>query len=159
MSSEEHFLSTNASVRKNAPMARGLLDYFPRACAAVAELSYRATQQHHPDKPMHWDKSKSTDHADCIVRHLVDRGRFDTDGVRHATKVAWRGLALLETEIEEAEKAERAPPSIDTFIVLKRLARPARRYRSRWTPIQVALLGVILGMLPVAAGLACAVVR
>lgn len=93
-------LPTDAAARKNAPMARGLLDYFPLACAAVAELSRIGNEQHNPGQPMHWNRTKSTDHADCIVRHLVDRGTIDTDGVRHAAKVAWRALALLQTELE-----------------------------------------------------------
>jgi hypothetical protein len=94
-------LPTDAKARKNAPMARGLLDYFPRACAAVAELSRIGNEQHNPGQPMHWAREKSTDHADCIVRHLVDRGTLDSDGQRHSTKVAWRALALLQTELEE----------------------------------------------------------
>jgi hypothetical protein len=49
---------------------------------------------------MHWAREKSTDHADCIVRHLIERGQVDTDGVRHSAKAAWRALAMLQTEIE-----------------------------------------------------------
>lgn len=98
-------LPTDAKARKDAPIARGVLDYFPNALAAVAELSRIGNEQHNPGQPMHWAKHKSTDHADCIVRHLIDRGTVDTDGVRHATKVAWRALALLQTELEaETEK-------------------------------------------------------
>lgn len=81
-------------------MARGLLDYFPDACAAVANVSFVGNEQHNPGQEMHWAKEKSTDHADCIVRHLVDRGLIDDDGLRHSAKVAWRALALLQTEIE-----------------------------------------------------------
>lgn len=98
-------LATDAKARKDAPIARGVLDYFPNALAAVAELSRIGNEQHNPGQPMHWAKEKSTDHADCIVRHLIDRGMIDTDGVRHATKVAWRALALLQTELEAADKA------------------------------------------------------
>jgi hypothetical protein len=87
--------------RKDIPMARGLLDYFPNALAAVAELSRAGNNQHNPGEPMHWSRNKSTDHADCLVRHLVDRGKYDTDGSRHSTKVAWRALALLQIELEE----------------------------------------------------------
>lgn len=93
-------LPVDAAARKNAPMARGLLDYFPNALALVAELSRIGNEQHNPGEPMHWAKEKSTDEADCIIRHLVDRGKLDTDGVRHSTKVAWRALALLQREIE-----------------------------------------------------------
>lgn len=98
-------LAGDAAARKNVPMARGLLDYFPNACAAVAELSRVGNKQHNPGEPMHWARDKSTDHADCIVRHLLDRGTIDTDGQRHSTKIAWRALALLQTELEEAGEA------------------------------------------------------
>ncbi len=94
-------LPMDAGLRKEIPMCRGMLDYFPDACAAVANLSHVGNEQHNPGEPLHWAREKSTDHADCIVRHLVERGTIDTDGIRHSTKVAWRALALLQTEIEE----------------------------------------------------------
>lgn len=99
-------LPTDAKARKNAPMARGVLDYFPDALAAVAELSRIGNEQHNPGQPMHWAKEKSTDHADCILRHLVDRGKPDTDGVGHSVKVAWRALAMLQIELEAAVKKD-----------------------------------------------------
>lgn len=92
-------LPEEPAARKAVPLARGLLDYFPNALAAVAELSRIGNEQHNKGQEMHWAKDKSTDHADCILRHLVDRGTIDTDTVRHSTKVAWRALALLETEL------------------------------------------------------------
>lgn len=94
-------LPKNAQDRKNTPMATGCLDYFPDALADVARLSKVGNDQHNPGQPLHWAKEKSTDHADCLVRHLVERGTYDTDGVRHSAKVAWRALALLQREIEE----------------------------------------------------------
>lgn len=93
----------DAAARKASPMAAGLLDYFPDACAAVAGLSKIGNDQHNPGQPLHWARSKSTDEADCILRHMVDRGTVDNDGVRHSTKVAWRALAMLQKEIEQAE--------------------------------------------------------
>lgn len=94
-----------AQLRKNQPVARGVLDYFPDALLAVAELSRIGNEQHNPGQPMHWAREKSTDHADCIIRHLIDRGTNDTDGVGHTVKVAWRALALLQTELEAADSA------------------------------------------------------
>lgn len=96
-------LPSDAKARKNAPIARGVLDYFPDALFAVADLSRIGNEQHNPGQPMHWAKEKSTDHADCIIRHLADRGKLDDDGVRHSAKVAWRALALLQIEIEESQ--------------------------------------------------------
>lgn len=86
--------------RKNVPMARGLLDYFPGALAAVAEVSHLASVQHNHGDDMHWERGKSSDHADCIMRHLADRGTLDNDNIRHSAKVAWRALALLQEELE-----------------------------------------------------------
>lgn len=98
-------LPTDSIKRKTIPITTGLLDYFPLAVAEVANASYNGNLQHHADKPLHWDKTKSTDHADCIARHLIDRGKFDTDGVRHSAKLAWRALALLQLELD-AEQNE-----------------------------------------------------
>jgi hypothetical protein len=94
-------LPMDAAKRKAIPLATGLIDYFPDALAAVAELSLIGGQQHNPGKPLFWDRSKSTDHGDCLMRHFLDRGTLDTDGVRHSAKVAWRALALLQTELEK----------------------------------------------------------
>lgn len=90
-----------ASERKKYPVATGFIDYFPDAIVAIAHISYRGNQQHNPDKPLHWDRSKSADEDDTIMRHFLQRGTLDTDGVRHTAKLAWRAMALLQKEIEE----------------------------------------------------------
>lgn len=97
-------LPTTVDARKGMPIATGVLDYFPRAMAAVARCSKAGNDQHNPGQPLHWDKTKSDDHADCLVRHLIDRGTLDSDGVQHSAKVAWRALAILELELELATK-------------------------------------------------------
>lgn len=104
-----------AQQRKSRPIATGVLDYFPDALLAVAETSKVGNDQHNPGQPLHWSKDKSSDHADALLRHLIDRGTRDSDGIRHSAKVAWRALALLQVEIEaeerqEAERALRATP-------------------------------------------------
>lgn len=93
-------LPTSALARKELPLTTGLLDYFPAALIAVAGLSRIGNEQHNPGQPMHWARGKSGDEADALLRHLVDRGAIDTDGIRHSTKVAWRALALLQKELE-----------------------------------------------------------
>jgi Domain of unknown function (DUF5664) len=93
-------LPTDPQARKAIPIATGCLDYFPDALAEVAALSRLANEQHNPGEPMHWARGKSTDHADCIIRHLIDRGTVDEDKIRHSAKLAWRALALLQEEIE-----------------------------------------------------------
>jgi hypothetical protein len=95
-------LPTKAEERKAIPLATGLLDYFTAALAEVARVSKAGNDQHNPGQPLHWARSKSQDHADCILRHLAERGTIDTDGMRHSAKMAWRALALLQTELEAA---------------------------------------------------------
>ncbi len=82
-------------------MCTGVLDYFPLALAEIARVSKAGNDQHNPGQPLHWAREKSTDHADCIMRHLSERGTIDSDNQRHSAKMAWRALALLQTELEE----------------------------------------------------------
>ena len=89
--------------RKKCPVGTGVLDYFPDALAEVARVSWEGNQQHHQNKPLHWDRSKSADEADALIRHFVERGTRDTDGMRHSAKMAWRALALLQKEIEQEQ--------------------------------------------------------
>ena len=97
-------LPEEAKERKKYPIATGFLEYFPDAVVAISNVSWRGGQQHHPEKPLHWDRNKSTDEADTMMRHFMQRGTLDTDGVRHMAKCAWRCLALLQKEIEAEKK-------------------------------------------------------
>jgi len=93
-------MTTDVQQRKNTPIFSGFIKYFPDAIAEVAHLSWVANEQHNPGEPMHWDRSKSSDEHDALVRHLVEAGTIDTDGMRHSSKVAWRAMAALQKEIE-----------------------------------------------------------
>ena len=95
----------NSQKRKNSPPFSGVLMYFPDAIMAIAAHSFKCNQKHNPGEPMHWAKEKSHDHADCIARHLIDIGPTwdakdpEVDSL-HATALAWRALALLQTVLE-----------------------------------------------------------
>lgn len=93
-------MPTDAAARKAVPIATGVIDYFPDAIAAVAAVSKVGGEQHNPGRPLFWDRTKSGDESDALMRHFLERGRLDTDGQRHSAKVAWRALALLQKEIE-----------------------------------------------------------
>lgn len=89
--------------RKEIPLYRGLVKYFPDALEAVAHTSFVGNEQHHPGSELHWDKPKSADHPDALLRHMADHAsgtELDDDGIPHLYKVAWRALAWLQTEIE-----------------------------------------------------------
>lgn len=98
-------MTENKNNRKDKPLFSGCLMYFPDALLAVAEHSKRGNDKHNPGQPLHWAKEKSSDHADCIARHLVDIGP-DWAGMDpetqslHAQALAWRALALLQTVLD-----------------------------------------------------------
>jgi hypothetical protein len=98
-------LPKDYDARKAIPIATGVLDYFPDALAEVAKCSVVGNEQHSPGEPLHWARGKSMDQANTLIRHFLERGETDSDGVRHSAKVAWRALALLQLEIEAAQAA------------------------------------------------------
>ncbi len=100
-------LPTDSAERKKYPVGTGLLDYFPDACAEVAFVSWHGNEKHNPGEPLHWARGKSMDHADCILRHFIERGGFDGP-IRHTAALAWRAMALLQEELE-AEKGLSMP--------------------------------------------------
>src|SRR5690348_14601710 len=96
-------LPEDSATRKGIPLATGVLDYFPAALAEVARVSKSGNDKHNPGEPLHWARGKSTDQADAIGRHLLERGGFDPEsGLRHSAMLAWRALALLQLELEAA---------------------------------------------------------
>ena len=94
-------INDEAQKRKDIPVFSGVLKYFPNAIKEVSKCSKVGNDQHHPDKPLHWDMDKSKDEYDALTRHLIDHtiDPVDTDGILHLTKVAWRALAGLERHL------------------------------------------------------------
>jgi hypothetical protein len=93
----------DAPGRKRRPVASGVMDYFPDALVAIAEVSWAGNEQHNPGQELHWARGKSTDEADALIRHFLQRGQLDSDGLRHSAKMVWRALALLQKEIEASK--------------------------------------------------------
>lgn len=81
----------DAAERKKYPVYSGFVKYFPDAIAMVSRISFDGNEQHNPGTPIHWDRSKSGDELDALVRHIID-GEWDA--------VAWRALAHLQKQIE-----------------------------------------------------------
>jgi hypothetical protein len=110
--------------RKQYPLYTGLLKYFPDALMEVAHNSFVGNEKHNPGEPLHWSKEKSNDHEDAQMRHAADRAKgiiFDTDGVRHKTKIAWRALAALQTEIDNEKELREEATHTSTQEVLKEI--------------------------------------
>lgn len=106
-------LSNDAKTRKTYPIGTGVLDYFPDALIEIAHVSYVGNEQHNPGEPLHWAKEKSTDEADCLIRHFLQRGTYDSDGTRHSAKMAWRALALLQRELDKEKASEPKPGGVN----------------------------------------------
>lgn len=108
-----HYIPQDDATRKLAPLHRGVLGYFPAALFAIAQHSMESDMKHNPDNTdgPHWARKKSPDHADCIVRHLIDAGAPGTpDRKYHLRALAWRALAMLQEECE----AEGALPGVSS---------------------------------------------
>ena len=101
-------LPTDPAERKKIPLA-ALFNYFDLAFIEVAKVIYAGNAQHNPGSTtMVWHRSKATDQDECLLRHFIERGTRDTDGLRHSAKVVWRALAALQLEMEAALQL---PPS------------------------------------------------
>tara|TARA_R100001463_G_scaffold38673_5_gene82952 strand:- start:1353 stop:1631 length:279 start_codon:yes stop_codon:yes gene_type:complete len=88
-------LPTNAEERKAIPIYTGFVKYFPDAMAAVAKISLKGGIQHgQTPETLHWDRSKSGDELDAMMRHVIDEDW---------AQVAWRAMANLQKQIEEEQ--------------------------------------------------------
>lgn len=93
---EADILPEDAQARKDIPVYSGFITYFPDAIVAVSKLSLAGGLQHGQTREtLHWDRSKSTDHKDALMRHLIEEDW---------TAVAWRALAQLQKSIEDERK-------------------------------------------------------
>lgn len=112
-------LPTDSAERKEYPMLSGCLKYFPAALAGIARISKLGNDKHNPGQPLHHARGKSTDHGDCIIRHLTDtedllaaqaRGALVTQEqiLTEVNQLAWRVLAYSQ-ELHEKFGSPLAP--------------------------------------------------
>lgn len=89
--------------RKSIPVYSGCINYFPDALKEVSKCSLAGQKQHNQGDKLYWDKDKSNDNTDALLRHLIDHetNPVDDDGVLHLAKVAWRGLAVLQIYLDK----------------------------------------------------------
>lgn len=98
-----------------APVWQGLIDYFPRACMAVSEISGFGAAKYA------WKGWESVPdgvarYSNAGFRHAFKEaieGPFDKDsGLLHKAHFAWNALAALELYMRERENGhERVPAS------------------------------------------------
>ncbi len=113
-------LPTDSNERKNYPLFRGALRYFPAALAGLSKTSKLGNDKHNLGEEMHHARGKSGDHGDCILRHLVDvedllasysrrEGSITPEEIlNEVNQMAWRALAYSQ-ELHERFGAPLAP--------------------------------------------------
>jgi hypothetical protein len=116
-------LPTDSEERKNIPMLRGCVRYFPAALMGVAKVSDAGNKKHNPGEELHHARGKSMDHGDCIIRHLMDvqdwvaaaerspiqREIFAGMLMAEVDQLCWRALALSQELHERFGGAPLAP--------------------------------------------------
>jgi len=91
-------LPSDAQERKAIPVYTGFIKYFPDAIVEVSKVSLKGGIQHgQTPETLHWDRSKSGDELDAMMRHLIDEDW---------AQVAWRALANLQKQIERSNTQE-----------------------------------------------------
>jgi hypothetical protein len=108
-------MSTEAGVKHDAgkaPVRKGVIEQFPRACMVLAEVSAFGADKYC------WDGWKSVEngiqrYGDAAARHAIAaamEGPVDSDsGLLHAAHEAWNVLARLELMLAPAKPATVAP--------------------------------------------------
>lgn len=104
-------LPEDDATRASYPMADGCLDYFPNALAEVSKISFEGNLKHNPGEPMHWNRGKSLDHRNKIIRHTVESKTDCEASIYHAAQAAWRSLAHLQELVERVRGAPMSPGS------------------------------------------------
>lgn len=122
-------LGTDSEARKRVQLVAAFLRYIPAAAARFALHSKAGNDKHNPGEPIHHARGKSSDHEECIMRHLVDMqdirafmernkpaGREWLPGdeivqmlLSEATAEFWRAGIFLQELCEQYEGAPLAP--------------------------------------------------
>lgn len=98
-------LPTDNDARKALPIFTFLTAFFPDAYVEIVKVAQAGNVQHSPGEPLHWARGKSMDQMNTAMRHMFDYGTGqtkDTDGQYHLAKAAWRLMAQLQLDIENA---------------------------------------------------------
>lgn len=119
-------LPTDSNARKEYSLSAGCYAYFPAALAGVARHSFKAGAKHTQGVLEH-RRWLSTDHEDCIERHMMDLRDLEAAAERAAgpdgiitgdltralldevNALAWRALALSQRVHEQYGGAPLAP--------------------------------------------------
>lgn len=124
-------LPTGYEERKAFPLLTFLTAYFPDVIEAAVRLCIQGNVQHDISKPAEqpfwlptdriaWDRQKSTEELETLMRHLWDHTRakrgvgslFDADGHLHIVKAFWRAGTEAQRTIEALRVLDFSEPPI-----------------------------------------------
>lgn len=85
------------------PVWQGVLDYFPLAIQAIANVSLAGANKY---AWKGWESVPDgiTRYRDAQARHIVNEaieGTYDPEGFRHLAQNVWNGLAALELTLRK----------------------------------------------------------
>lgn len=121
-------LPDDRDARNALPVWDGVIAYFPDTWAEIAKVSVLGNKQHGLGEKLHFNREVSTDHANKVMRHMLDHAAgkvLDSDGTYHLAKAAWRALAALQVAIEaqanpvskvHAQQPAVYPPIAETWL-------------------------------------------
>lgn len=98
-----NLFSEDSAERKKFQVYTGFIKYFPDAIAAVARHSVENNEKHSPGTPVHWNRAKSSDELDALMRHIMEE---------EWVAVAWRAMAHLQKQIEKDKELNEGGLSI-----------------------------------------------
>ncbi len=100
-------LPTDRDARNALPVWDGCFAYFPDVWAEVAKVSVFGNKQHNLGSKLFWNTAVSTDHANKVIRHMLDDAAgniMDDDGqTMHLAKALWRVAAMLQLRCWERD--------------------------------------------------------
>ena len=105
-----------------APIYQGVIQYFPRAVAAVSRISEFGSKKYAWGTDWWHLEDAFERYSDALCRHLLKEATEENDsesGLQHAAHAAWCALGRLEVKLAEAEKRADGQAVKDRLEVLK----------------------------------------
>lgn len=102
---QQFLISQDHAERTRTPIGE-VIDVFP---AAFEEIAVLLRSKNYDGLPLIWVR-KGDDHNQ-LIRHFIERGGIDGEGVRHSAAMAVRALSILQAEME-LERGRKTPARV-----------------------------------------------